>query len=396
MAEPPKGPKGEELRLDPADGKLYSKKSFVQVYGGTKEWDEAKPKAPPKPAPAKPVESEELRIDKNDGQLYSKSSFVYVYGGTAEWDAAEPEKRLDKTDGLYYTKEDFIEQYGGTIEWEAANPTRLAIQQQQAAAQGPDWSSLSEQEKAVYVETLKAQQMMQAQQAQFFEQMDVEEAMRGQETAQQAKAKKECRFVDDFRPSSLCWHLKEQGYCASGEDCPFGHSYEELHPISPDFPDVTAPGVERVDYNQDWKKPELRMKKKKNLCKQFEAGKCMLGKVCSFAHGEGEVGTVGLSIVGHVKTILCQNYMDGKCKFGVNCERAHHEKEIGTKRPPPELMMTSASKRPKHLPLFKSQLKHLTPQQRREYDEHLANLEDVRRQTRFHNNLGGSGIQDYD
>jgi hypothetical protein len=48
------------------------------------------PGAPPPGAPpSRGMEQEELRIDSSDGQAYSLSSFLEVYGGTAEWDRAK-------------------------------------------------------------------------------------------------------------------------------------------------------------------------------------------------------------------------------------------------------------------------------------------------------------------
>jgi len=83
--------------------------------------------------------------------------------------------------------------------------------------------------------------------------------------------------------------------------------------------------------------PDLRLKKKKELCGRFARGHCTLGKVCAFAHGEEELDTVGLAVVGKVKTELCRNFEAGRCDKGINCNNAHGEVEIGTRRPPPEL-----------------------------------------------------------
>merc|ERR1712032_1615388 len=78
---------------------------------------------------------------------------------------------------------------------------------------------------------------------------------------------------------------------------------------------------------------------------RFARGYCSLGKVCSFAHGEDELNTVGLAVCGKVKTQLCRNWEAGRCIYGANCNNAHGEQEIGTKRPPPELAPPSKRRR---------------------------------------------------
>merc|ERR1719262_1626734 len=90
------------------------------------------------------------------------------------------------------------------------------------------------------METLKAQEAMQAQQYQFWQQMRIQDAQRGQADAKTDASKAECRFVDDFRPMNLCKHMKERGYCTRGDSCMYAHSFEELHCISPDLPAVAG------------------------------------------------------------------------------------------------------------------------------------------------------------
>ena len=48
---PPPPPPSDELRIDPADGSAYTRADFVAEYGGTREWDQARPVAPAAPAP---------------------------------------------------------------------------------------------------------------------------------------------------------------------------------------------------------------------------------------------------------------------------------------------------------------------------------------------------------
>ncbi len=52
-----------------------------------------------------------------DGNSYTRAQFVELYGGTEEWDAREQRVEVD---GNAYTRAEFIEHYGGTDEWDAA------------------------------------------------------------------------------------------------------------------------------------------------------------------------------------------------------------------------------------------------------------------------------------
>merc|ERR1719235_3063950 len=102
---------------------------------------------------------------------------------------------------------------------------------------------------------------------------------------------------------------------------------EELHPVSPDLPEVPDTNPEAEIVNHDWRRPDMKMRKKKTLCPHFAKGDCKLGKICGFAHGEEALGTVGLAVLGFVKTQLCQNFMKNACKFGKHCERAQGDME---------------------------------------------------------------------
>lgn len=209
---------------------------------------------------------------------------------------------------------------------------------------------------AVYAATAQAQQAQYLQQFQFWQQMRAHEAQRtagraagAAATAASALSQSSTRFKDNFRPMRFCKHLVTMGFCRQGETCTFAHTFEELHLSSPDLPRLDAQGSTSAlaelsalsssvtaagDPNA---LPDLRLKKKKELCGRFMRGHCSLGKVCSFAHGEDELNTVGLAVCGKVKTQLCRNWEVGRCHYGANCNNAHGELEIGTKRPPPEL-----------------------------------------------------------
>ena len=79
----------EELRIDPADGNAYTRADFIAEYGGTREWELAKPAAATAP-PAVPQAAEELRIDPADGNAYTRADFIAEYGSTREWELAKP------------------------------------------------------------------------------------------------------------------------------------------------------------------------------------------------------------------------------------------------------------------------------------------------------------------
>merc|ERR1711972_702104 len=142
-----------------------------------------------------------------------------------------------------------------------------------------------------------------------------------------------------------------------GMDCNFGHHYGELHPASPDMPEEltkimneTSALAEQTEEPES-EIPDMRLKKKKEMCDRFKRNECFLGKVCPFAHRESELGTVGLSVCGRVKLKLCM-FWDAKtqtskgCLFGKNCKNAHGEKEVGMKAPPLELCPPPKRRRP--------------------------------------------------
>lgn len=205
---------------------------------------------------------------------------------------------------------------------------------------------------AVYAATAQVQQEQYVQQFQFWQQMRAHEAQRGSKVQNfpVPLPQQMTRFKDNFRPMRLCKHLVTLGFCRGGEQCTFAHAYEELHPSSLDLPkeaddpNSTSALAEQIS-GDSTKLPDLRLKKKKELCGRFTRGYCSLGKVCSFAHGEDELNTVGLAVCGKVKTQLCRNWEIGKCIYGANCNNAHGEREIGTKRPPPELAPPSKRRR---------------------------------------------------
>lgn len=186
----------------------------------------------------------------------------------------------------------------------------------------------------------EAQQAQYLQQAQFYQQLREEDAAKMKaRVAKSADAwgegEEDSRFKGNFRPLRLCKHFTTAG-CWRGADCTYAHTLEELHPASPDMPRqdlaVAAPAAEpgRIDASQI---PDVRMKKKREMCHKFQNNECVLGRACPFAHHENELGTVELVITDKVKTRICKFWECGKCIFATNCVNAHGEKEIGTKRP---------------------------------------------------------------
>eukprot|EP00747_Dinoflagellata_sp_TGD_P032170 gnl/TRDRNA2_/TRDRNA2_135795_c0_seq1.p1 gnl/TRDRNA2_/TRDRNA2_135795_c0~~gnl/TRDRNA2_/TRDRNA2_135795_c0_seq1.p1 ORF type:complete len:696 (+),score=159.06 gnl/TRDRNA2_/TRDRNA2_135795_c0_seq1:110-2197(+) len=224
--------------------------------------------------------------------------------------------------------------------------TQAAITSMMAGMMGGGGGPQTEEQKQqmqVFAAAAAAQQAQYLQQYQFWQQMRVHEA---EKTTNRTGLpfQKDSRFKDDFRPMRLCKHLVTVGMCRQGQECTYAHIYEELHPSSPDLPKIA--GVNDREREPVMAKdaplpesviPDVRLKKKKEMCGRLARGECSLGKVCPFAHSEEELGTVGLAVCGKVKTRLCLYWDSGKCLAGANCNHAHGEKEIGTKRPPPEL-----------------------------------------------------------
>jgi len=208
-------------------------------------------------------------------------------------------------------------------------------------APGGDGNVEGEGAAAVAAAAQSAQQMQYMQQYQFYQQLQKQE----QEKRAKTQSAQPLRFKEGFRPMRLCKPLLTVGYCRQGQDCTFAHTYEELHPASPDVPDNFASeegaAAEQGDIPES-QVPDMRLKKKKEMCGRFSRGECSLGKICPFAHTESELGTIGLSVCGKVKTRLCVFWDPATktakgCIYGKNCNNAHGEREIGTKRPPPEL-----------------------------------------------------------
>lgn len=195
---------------------------------------------------------------------------------------------------------------------------------------------------AVMAAAREAQQAQYLQQAQFYQQLREEDAAKaraakgvGAEGFSRSELEDEdSRFKGNFRPLRLCKHFTSSG-CWRGADCTYAHTIEELHPASPDVPraDLGTSALAQTGKVEESQIPDVRMKKKREMCNKFQNNECVLGKACPFAHAESELGTIELVITDKVKTRICKFWEAGKCIFEKNCVNAHGEKEIGTKRP---------------------------------------------------------------
>mmetsp|Transcript_15041 Transcript_15041/g.45017 ORF Transcript_15041/g.45017 Transcript_15041/m.45017 type:complete len:325 (-) Transcript_15041:120-1094(-) len=216
----------------------------------------------------------------------------------------------------------------------AAAEREAAAAQEAAALQQAAFEQMTpEQQMAVYAAMSAAGQAQLMQQCQFYDQLRAHEAERlakgGFFHTQPA------RFKDGYRPLRLCKHYTTVG-CWRDEECTYAHSYEELHPASPDLPRMeTAAGTNALaeQTKVEDTAPDVRLKKKRELCRKFQNNECVLGRACPYAHGEKELGTVELVVCGRVKTRICKFWASGNCMFSGNCVNAHGEQELGTKRP---------------------------------------------------------------
>lgn len=201
---------------------------------------------------------------------------------------------------------------------------------------------------AVYAAAAEAQNAQLLQQAQFINQLRLEAQQSAIKAAEKDPSlffgEAPSRFKGHFRPLRMCKHFITMG-CWRGNDCTYAHSMDELHPASQDLPNLDL-GIGELGAFADTSAlaeqskppesqlPDVRMKKKRELCQKFQNNDCVLGRACPFAHGEAELGTVELVITEKVRTRICKFWTSGRCVFGHQCVNAHGEHEIGTKRPP--------------------------------------------------------------
>mmetsp|Transcript_98435 Transcript_98435/g.195213 ORF Transcript_98435/g.195213 Transcript_98435/m.195213 type:complete len:393 (+) Transcript_98435:92-1270(+) len=216
---------------------------------------------------------------------------------------------------------------------------------------------------AAYAATARAQYL---QQCQLMQQLQQQGAARPSNQLLQLPTSSTARFKDNFRPMRMCKHFAAAGFCKQGDQCTFAHTHEELHSSSTDVhaggrdqsaaavpvaPQAAAAndagtfqnsaghaiGVSSVSGPASESAPlDLRLRKKRELCGRFARGTCALGRVCSFAHGEEELDTVGLTVCGRVKTQNCRDWEAGRCAYGDACSHAHGDLEIGAPKRPLE------------------------------------------------------------
>jgi len=146
------------------------------------------------------------------------------------------------------------------------------------------------------------------------------------------------RFKEGFRPMQLCKQFVKSATCVRGETCSYAHTFEELHPMSPNLPGAqSAKAMEALEEEhmpeQPGPEPVMRMQRKRAMCQRLHRGGCLLGGKCPFAHNEAELGTVGLAITDRVKTHICKFFEQGKCVYGKYCVNAHGPNEIGKPKP---------------------------------------------------------------
>merc|ERR1719460_2495679 len=169
-------------------------------------------------------------------------------------------------------------------------------------------------------EQMKAQLAMQqaftsAQQMQLAQQEKFQAQMKSWETKQADPSAKITRFGNGYRPTQLCKELFLYNGCEHGSKCTFAHSYEELHPASAELIDQQN-GTSNEHKLEEWemKIPEMRMKKKREMCQKLKnKGKCLLGEKCMFAHTEADLGKVMLVYTDptHIKTDICWKWETG-------------------------------------------------------------------------------------
>lgn len=174
--------------------------------------------------------------------------------------------------------------------------------------------------------------------------------------------------------TKLCTRFAS-GFCNKGEFCTFAHGEEEVGTPQPDpemvmmFKDMDMMneaagaggkgGGGGGGGQQPWQAQQPQQPwqaqpggggggggggfKKTKLCTNFEQGFCPRGDMCTFAHGEQELGTLqpaggagkggGGAQPGRpfMKTKLCHHWQQqGSCSRGESCGFAHGEHEIGT------------------------------------------------------------------
>merc|ERR1712080_761391 len=153
------------------------------------------------------------------------------------------------------------------------------------------------------------------------------------------------RFPDGKRPIQMCKNQQIHGMCRRGDECAFGHSYDELHPASAELHASQDAGAKVFSALAEQEEPSflngapsMQMKKKRDICQRMNRSGCLLNERCMFAHSEEELGKVALVITEErVKRVLCKLWDSSRCGYGKYCVNAHGMGEIGKLKPPEEL-----------------------------------------------------------
>merc|ERR1719199_2225111 len=85
------------------------------------------------------------------------------------------------------------------------------------------------------------------------------------------------RFKEGFRPMQLCKQFMKSASCVRGESCSYAHTFEELHPMSPDLPGAqSAKMLESMEEEHaalaDIPEPAMRMQRKRAMCQRLQRG----------------------------------------------------------------------------------------------------------------------------
>merc|ERR1719174_852086 len=225
-------------------------------------------------------------------------------------------------------------QMGGASQ---SSPEESVMSSWASASAAADSSAGSEQPDDAMSSAMKAtQEAIIMQQVQFMQQMKAQ---------QQAELTRpvsgparfiggSSRFKDDYRAFKLCMH-HQQGMCWQGARCVYAHTYDELHPASPDMPEdieVDNTALAKTSKEEEHA-PVMRLRKKRDLCRKFmDSGHSSRGNACPNAHGEAEIGKTAFVLYDKVKLEVCKAWEARRCSYGNKCIYAHGDHEIGQKR----------------------------------------------------------------
>jgi len=121
-----------------------------------------------------------------------------------------------------------------------------------------------------------------------------------------------------------------------------GPFQQQVKPFSPAGMSPSGPSfTERPQYFEQSLHRRTGVRKKTKICREWErSGKCPRQDRCTFAHGEGELGTPipselisEMEIRSKTKSKVCGAFTKGMCNRGDQCTFAHGEHEVGLPQP---------------------------------------------------------------